>query len=75
MNVALNPLGIRIKASLIRKHLITRHGEDSHVAKVLNNWSDEPPKFYESVTWCFWLAGYERSFHGTPAVIDLGELD
>ena len=27
-----------------------------------------------SVVWEYWRAGYERSFHGQPAVIELGEI-
>ena len=26
------------------------------------------------VVWEYWRAGYERSFHGQPAVIELGEI-
>jgi hypothetical protein len=28
-----------------------------------------------TVRWRFYAAGYERSFHGAPAVVDLGEMD
>ena len=27
-----------------------------------------------SVVWEYWRAGYERSFHGQPAVVELGEI-
>jgi hypothetical protein len=27
------------------------------------------------IIWRFWDAGYQRSFHGEPGVIDLGDLD
>jgi hypothetical protein len=26
------------------------------------------------VVWEYWRAGYERSFHGEPAVVELGEI-
>lgn len=29
----------------------------------------------QRVIWRFYEAGYERSFHGAPGVVDLGDLD
>jgi hypothetical protein len=26
------------------------------------------------ILWRFWDAGYERSYHGAPAIVDLGEI-
>ncbi len=28
----------------------------------------------QKVIWNYWRAGYERSFHGEPAVVELGEI-
>ncbi len=28
----------------------------------------------QKVIWDYWRAGYERSFHGEPAVVELGEI-
>ena len=33
----------------------------------------EPPSI--KVTWEFWRAGYERSYHGEPGVVWLGEIE
>ena len=32
----------------------------------------EAPK--DHVVWQYWNAGYERSFHGEPAIVELGEI-
>ena len=29
---------------------------------------------FHGVLWRFWDAGYERSYHGTPAIVDLGDI-
>jgi hypothetical protein len=37
-------------------------------------WCERAPTDVKSIVWEYWRAGYERSYHGEPAIIDLGEI-
>ena len=58
-------LGCRIQVPL---HLIQDFRESHPSAELATNESKE------HVIWRYWDAGYERSFHGEPAIVELGEI-
>jgi hypothetical protein len=43
-------------------------------ANISSGKDSSPRSTPDSVLWRFWDAGYERSYHGAPAIVDLGEI-
>ncbi|MGB8802593.1 MAG: hypothetical protein WCC97_18095 [Candidatus Acidiferrales bacterium] len=50
------------------------NGSGSSAANISSENGSSPRSTPDLVLWRFWDAGYERSYHGAPAIVDLGEI-
>jgi hypothetical protein len=60
----------------VREEIVLRMTPQEYEARRLRAWTrtQQASKERVDVVWRAWDAGYERSFHGEPAVIELGDI-
>jgi hypothetical protein len=50
------------------------NGSGNSAASTSSERGSSPRSTPDLVLWRFWDAGFERSYHGAPPVVDLGEI-
>jgi hypothetical protein len=66
---------MRGKNTMLAPDVAAASNSCGNLAVNISSENDSSPRSTpDSVLWRFWEAGYERSFHGAPAIADLGEI-
>jgi hypothetical protein len=56
------------------RNTVAFNGSGNSAGNSSSEKDSSPRSTPDLVLWRFWDAGYERSFHGAPAIVDLGEI-